>query len=384
MSREVRVGLLTIVALLVAATGVFMVGERRNLFSRKNVYFVRFENVVGLTSGNPVQLSGVTVGQVQDVVLPEDVDEKLLTVWLSVDRRFASRVRGDSEAKIKTLGLLGDKFVEISSGSPSSVEIPDGGEVQTAAATDVDKLIASGEDMVENVVAIAVSLRTILDNMEEGRGILGQLLTDDEAVASAKDSVVKSLGSLSRILDRVERGEGTLGTLINDNSLSARLNSSVDRIEAILGQVESGDGVLPALLNDPATRDRVEGLLTKLETAADGLGEFATDLNEGGGLFSRLMTDEEYGTEVSNNLRELIRNLNLVSAKLESGDGTVAQLINDPDLYQALDDIVLGIDESKLLRWTIRKKQKAGYKSRVSDEIEAETAAEEAAQEDGN
>jgi phospholipid/cholesterol/gamma-HCH transport system substrate-binding protein len=368
MSREVKVGLLAIVAIVVAATGIFFVGERRNLFSRKNIYFVRFENVAGLTAGNPVQLNGVTVGRVREVVLPQDVDEKLLTVWISVDRRFASRVRDDSEARIKTLGLLGDKYIEISSGSPAALEILDGGEIATAPATDVDKLIASGEDMVENVVAIAVSLRGILANMEEGRGILGQLLTDDEAVASAKDSVVKSLASISSILDRVERGEGTLG--------------SIDRLDGILGQIESGDGALPALLNDPSTKERVENLLTQLEKAVDGLGEFATDLGEGNGLLSRLVSDEEYGADVSENLRELIRNLNLVSAKLESGDGSIAQLINDPELYQALTDIVLGIEESSLLKWTIRKKQKAGYKERVGAEIEAEAAAQEQAQDD--
>ncbi len=378
MSRELRVGLLTLVAVVILAISIFMVGERRNLFARTNTYSVRFENVAGLSSGNPVQLNGVTVGRVEDVILPEDVSQGELTVWISVDRRFAERVREDSEARIKTLGLLGDKYVEISSGSPASAAIPSGGEIPTAPPTDVDRLIASGEDLVENVVAIAVSLRTILANMEEGRGILGQLLTDDEGVANAKASVIASIDSLRRILEGVERGEGSLGRMISDDTLAERVNSSLGRLENVLGMIESGDGMLPALLNDAETRERFESLVGKFDTTADRLGAFADDLNEGSGLLPRLIHDEAYGQEVSEDLQELLRNLSSLSEKLEQGEGSLGKIINDPALYEAVDQIVIGINESKLLRWAIRNRQKAGIKKQTLDEIEAEEAAAQA------
>ncbi len=376
MSRELRVGLLTLTAVVVLAVATFMVGERRNLFARTNTYTVRFENVAGLAAGNPVQLNGVTVGRVEDVVLPEAVDQGQLKVWISVERRFAERVREDSEARIKTLGLLGDKYVEISSGSPASKVIPSGGEIPTAPATDVDRLIASGEDLVENVVAIAVSMRTILGDMEQGKGILGQLLTDDEAVSSAKASVVASVESLRRILDRIERGEGTLGSLLVDDTLATRVSGAVGRLERVLGRFESGEGALPALLNDPASRERLDSLLAKLDTTADSLGAFAADLNDGSGLLPRLINDEEYGSGIADDLEQLLDNLNSLSGKLESGDGTLGKIINDPSIYDAVDQIVIGINESKLLRWAIRNRQKAGIKRQARDEIaiEAETA----------
>lgn len=375
MSRELRVGLLTIVALAVFGVGAFLVGERSNLFRRTADFSVRFENVGGLASGNSVQLNGVSVGSVEEVVLPESAEESLLTVWISVDRRYASRVRADSEARIKTLGLLGDKFVEIASGSPDAPAIPSGGEIPAAPPTDVDRLIASGEDLVENVVAIAVSLRTILANMEQGRGILGQLLTNDEKVAAAKESVISSLASLDRILGRIESGEGTLGALIHDETLGERLNASLNRFDSVLGRIESGDGALPALLNDPSTRDRVESLLDKLGKTADGLSAFTEGLGEGDGLLVRLLQDDEYGREVSEDLQQLMHNLNELSGKLERGDGTLGMVINDPALYQAVDDIVLGINESDLLRWAIRNRQKKGIKKRALEEEAAEEGA---------
>ena len=59
MMREVKVGLLLIVSIVVLATGIFLVGEKSNVFVLKNEYSVRFENVGGLAVGNPVQLNGV-------------------------------------------------------------------------------------------------------------------------------------------------------------------------------------------------------------------------------------------------------------------------------------------------------------------------------------
>ena len=212
MTREVKVGALVVAALAVLAAGIFLVGERNNLFVRKNEYFVLFENVGGLAAGNPVQLSGVTVGRVKRVVLPEAVDKKLLTVWISLDGHYGERIREDSVARIKTLGLLGDKYIEISSGSPDSRIVMIEGEIKAAAPTDVDRLLTSGEDAVDNVVAISYSLRGILDRVEAGEGLLGELLMASESGERIKKSMVETFSNFEVISNRMATGRGTLSS----------------------------------------------------------------------------------------------------------------------------------------------------------------------------
>ena len=190
MTREVKVGALVVAALAALAVSIFMVGERNNLFKRKNDYFVMFEAVGGLAAGSPVQLSGVTVGKVDRVVLPQAVDEKLLTVRISLDRHYGERIREDSVARIKTFGLLGDKYIEISSGSPGSRAVEVDGEIKASPPTDVDRLLVSGEDAVDNIVAISYSLRGILDRVNAGEGLLGELLMASESGERIKKSVV--------------------------------------------------------------------------------------------------------------------------------------------------------------------------------------------------
>ncbi len=368
MSRELKVGLLVLAALAVLAAGIFLVGERENLFVRKNHYTIRFETASGLSAGNPVQLNGVTVGSVERIVLPEDVATQHLTVGISIDQRYAARVRQDSLARIKTFGLLGDKYIEVSSGSSSSPQIPAGGEIPAAPATQVERLMASGEDVAENLVAISVSLRAILGRLERGEGLLGELTTSNETGQQAKEELLGALGSLRRVVDKIDRGEGPLGMLVNDRELGSQLAQAAKRLDAILTEVESGEGLLPALLRDAEMRGSFQESLADLRRATAALAAAGETLEKGDGLLPRLLSDEEYGAEVSEEIKALIRNLNELSEKLNQGDGTAARLINDPSVYEAIDDILVGIDESKMLRWLIRNRQKEGIRKRYDEE----------------
>lgn len=370
MQREVKVGLLVVVAFVILGVAVFLVSERRNFFALKNRYYIQFETVLGLAPGSPAQLNGVTVGSVKRVVLPESVDEEMLTVWINVDRRYGDRVREDSTARIKTLGLLGDKFIEISSGSADSPMIPSGGYIPAAAPTDVEKLLATGGDAVQNTVAISYSLRNILARMEAGEGLLGELLTDSEAGRTAKQGLVAIMEAVRDITLQIHSGQGTVGQLIMDDDLAVQLTASVNRFNTVLTSLEGGEGLVADLLQNPETRDRVQTLLANLDKTTESLSVAAEQLDSGKGLLPAMLNDEEMAGQILGDLQQMLENLNLVSEKLASGDGTLGRLIEDPEIYEALNDIVVGVDESKMLRWLIRNRQKSGIEVRYDSEVE--------------
>ena len=370
MQREVKVGLLVVAAFVILGIAVFLVSERRNMFALKNRYYIQFGTVLGLAPGSPAQLNGVTVGSVRKVVLPESVDEEFITVWIDVDRRYGDRVREDSTARIKTLGLLGDKFIEISSGSPGSPLIPSGGYVPAAPPTDVEKLLATGGDAVQNTVAISYSLRNILARMEAGEGILGELLTDSEAGRAAKQGLVAIMEAVRDISQQIQRGQGTLGQLIMDDDLVVQLEASIDRFNGVVTSLDEGDGLVADLLHNAETRDRFQTLLENLDKTTESLSAATEQLSSGEGLLPSMLNDEEMASQILGDLRELLQNLNLVSEKLASGEGTLGRLIDDPQVYEALNDIIVGIDQSKLLRWLVRNRQKSGIEVRYHDEVE--------------
>ena len=363
----VRVGLLVMGALTLAGVAVFLLGEKQNLFRAKNHYYVRLASANGLQVGAAVQLNGVNVGQVVKITLPEDMGETQLQVRLAIDARYEQRIRADSQARIKTLGLLGDKFVEVTSGSPSAPAIAEEGEIPSAPTTNLEQIVSSGEDLMVNVLAISSQLAAILSRMERGEGLLGELTKDVEPGKKMTTELYATLGALRKAAEKIEGGKGPVPRLLGDEALGAKLASSVDRLDSILAKAESGDGVVAALLSDPAQKQKLERAFDSFERAAATVSKLADRLDESEALLPKLLADEQYGKKVAADLERLLGNLAVVSEKLAHGQGTAARLIDDPALFEAINDIVIGVNESKFLRWLIRSRQEKGIEKRYDD-----------------
>jgi phospholipid/cholesterol/gamma-HCH transport system substrate-binding protein len=378
-SRELRVGLLVLAALAVLAIGLLVIGDRNNFFVRKTSYFVRFTQVGGLAPGAGVTLDGVNVGTVERVVLPKNPQQREIDVWLAIDRRYSERLRAPqtpapapdkeqlTKAKITTLGLLGDKYIELNSGSERYPAIPDEGEIPAASEANLDALVASGEDVMGNVAQISHSLQHILARMDRGEGLLGELTTESATGRRLRESAVATLQSLQRLTNEMESGSGVLPRLVNDRRLGERLNGVIERLDAVVESAQHGPGALPALLNDPGERARVDETLANLNGASKDLKDLTARFGNSQALLPRLLEDEAYGREVSERLRETVQHLDTATDRLVEGKGSAALLLNDPGIYDAINDVIVGVNRSPMLRWLIQNRQKAGIKQRYQD-----------------
>jgi len=172
--KTIRVGLLVAVTFVVLMIFIFLIGSEQKIFSRKNEYKVRLDNVTGLAEGNPVKISGVTVGVIKDITLPVDPKMHDVDIELMVDKKYADRIRTDSRARLKKLGLLGgDSYIDISAGSPKFDALEPESLIPAARQTNVDQLISSGEDLVDNFVQISYSLKNVLGRVDRGEGLIG-------------------------------------------------------------------------------------------------------------------------------------------------------------------------------------------------------------------
>ena len=116
---QLRIGAFVLAALLVFLAIIYLLGAQARYFERKDTLLAEFTEVGGLIEGAAVRLAGVQIGRVTDVVLPGEPGGKV-RVTLTIARRFMGRIRRDSEARIVTQGLLGDKLVEITLGSAAA------------------------------------------------------------------------------------------------------------------------------------------------------------------------------------------------------------------------------------------------------------------------
>jgi phospholipid/cholesterol/gamma-HCH transport system substrate-binding protein len=377
--QEVRVGLLILVAVVVLAGGIFVLGSKNNLFKHKTHYYTELGSVSGLKRNSPVQLDGVDVGTIEKIILSQDPRKTQIRVWIRLDEEYEARIRGPLDAagarkdlvpsrvRIKTIGLLGDKYIDINSGSAAYPPIPEDGDIPAAPPTNVDALFASGEGVMDNVVEITHSLNTILGRMEKGQGLLGQLTSDSPEGRRLLDSLTGAADSLNRITSQVENGKGLIPRLLNDHAMGDQLAQSLDRFQGLLDQAQHGPGILPGLLNDPAARAELNETLASLHQVSKDLQGFTAGLDSSDALLPKLVKDKEYGREVTEQIRQMVKSLNEVSAKLDRGNGSAAMLINDPKIYDAVNDIVVGVNQSRTLRWLLRNRQKKGIDKRYED-----------------
>ncbi len=377
--RNLRVGLLVIAALLLVALTILMVGNRRQLFILHTRYSTSFVNVTGLEHGSPVKLNGVTVGFIENIELPAGAQQPRIEIRFTLDSRYTERVRADSRVSIRSMGLLGDKHLEITSGSPEAERILEGGIVPGRDPAELSQFVSTGGDLLQNLISISVSLKTILGRIEAGEGLLGELTRSPESGSHLSENLTKTVATMGDILDKINRGEGLLGRMISEESGSGdildELKASSRSIHRITTQVaidiERHDTAYAALLRDPAGRRRLTDTIDALQNAAGAIAAVAEEMATGEGTLPRLMQDKEFADDFLDDLHGLVSSLHSAAEKLDKGDGTAGAFINDEQLYRDLEDVVRGVKDSKVVSWFIRSKREKGEEARLEEEAEA-------------
>lgn len=378
---QLRVGIFLVVALVLFLGMIYALGARARLFERHVGIHADFTEVGGLAEGATVRLAGVQIGRVTGVHLPGEPGGKV-RVDLTIARRYADRVRGDSIARIETQGLLGDKIVEITVGSAKAPAVRAGAVLASRDPTDITRILDEGASTVKSVAALAESLRTTAESfgqarvaedlsatlsstrslmgrldrlagqVEQGRGWAHALLYDEPVALHRLDSII---AEAQAILDRVQKGQSAVGVLTSPESAEAarRLVSLMDRIGRLGdGRVED-QGVLPALLFDPKYRR----VLDDLGVTARNLRQISDRLAGGHGLLGKLTADDSAGGSFQKTREDLdatLANLRSITEKLNEGEGTLGALLADPTVYERLVNILDGAQRSFLLRHLLR------------------------------
>jgi len=302
-ARALRVGATVAAAIVLAMVGTFLIGREQRFWERKQAYEIRFTRVNGLRVGSPVSLTGVDIGSVQEVSFPENISANYISVSVNISGSAAQRIREDSLARIRTIGLLGDKYVEISAGSPQSPMLPPGSIIPSTDPIDYEALLGESGDIISNIVETTNSLRNVLASIEQGEGLLGQMIKNRE--------------------------QGAI-TLADLQKTVAHVESTTASLERMTKDVESGKGAFGVLLK---RGDEARRLLANLDRAASDLTKLSSRLESAGGALPQLIEDKQYAEGLLRDLRTAAANLAEVTDKINRGHGTVAELVNDPTLY---------------------------------------------------
>lgn len=289
-SRQVRVGIVMIVALLVLAFGIFQVGRLFDVFASRYTLVTLLESSGGLMSGSPVTLAGQRVGQVDEIeFLPvtERNDSVNIYVKLSINQNVRPQIRRDSRAVLQTQGLLGDRFVNISPGSPEYEPLNEGDTIRSLAPLDYESVLRSAATTMEHVQDVVVDLRVITSGLSEGQGTLGALLTDQVLY----ERMTTATTELAGLLRTVNRSDGTMARVIRDPELYNRMNSTLAKLDSLGSVVLDGEGSLGRLVRDDELYEGLLGMVGRADSTLAGVEGFVAGASEADGSLARLIDD---------------------------------------------------------------------------------------------
>jgi len=237
MEIEMQAGIFLCVGLLAIMITILMMGGGQSLFAKTYLIHLEVNDTSGLAKGASVRSGGVKIGLVENIDFSESFEHVRIT--LKIDETSRQRIKEDSMVTMQTQGVLGDKYIEISGGSPGAKPLPTGGTIGVSAGKDLSAVFAEGSDALQllkenlaNLKVLTASLarknqmEAIMTNLSETSGNLKEI-TKKLNSSQAMENLGHTMKNLQAVTDKMKNGEGTIGALMSDASLYEDLKNLI-------------------------------------------------------------------------------------------------------------------------------------------------------------
>lgn len=214
-SFELKVGIFIFIGVIILSVIVFSIG---NFYSVKRGYTlnVLFSFANGISMGAPVRYAGVEVGEVQDITVYFDEKENRPMVKILIWVAQNTWINEDAAATINTLGLLGEKYLEITPGSRETRLL---GKDDTLRGQDP----VSTEELTRDTQETLLKIENMIESIDK--------IVGDETFRSSVKNTVSNLESLTLNLQdfirTAKEGKGTVGRLLSDDSLYKHIDEMI-------------------------------------------------------------------------------------------------------------------------------------------------------------
>jgi phospholipid/cholesterol/gamma-HCH transport system substrate-binding protein len=312
------------------------------ILSHKLTVTTYFENSAGLKVGAAVNLQGVTIGTVKSVTVVNAPDRKLtpVKVVMKLNEKFQPELKKDSKASLATVGVLGDTVVDINSQFAVGPPLQDEDELKTTETPSLTDVVKASQGTIESLNVILAKMNVIVDNLQSGKGSVGQLINNPDLYNKANNTV----DELLKLEKNLNNGRGSIGKLMTDDTMYNRLNSAAGKLENIATALDSGKGTAGKLLKD-------ETLYNNLNSTLVHANSIMADADAGKGGLGLMLKDPKFRKDLSDTLTQV----NTLVSGLNDGRGTLGKLATDDAAYTNLNNL---LTESTNLVTTIRKDPK--------------------------
>ena len=326
---QLKVGVIVLISVTLLCILLFLMtsASGMSLFSHKIIVHTYFDNSQGLKVGAPVELEGVTIGEVTRVTVTTAPDRKLTPVYvlMKIDPKYQSSLHKDTTAELATIGVLGDTVLDLDSTLATGPALATGDELRTTASPSLNDVVKSSKGTVEDADVILKKLDLIESAILSGKGSAGKLINDPDLYNKAD----QTLTQIRDLVTGINNGQGSLGKLVHDDQLYTHLNDTVARLDEITSELNKGRGSAGKLLKDDKLYDNLSdtiahanSLLAEIDNGKGSIGLVAKDPN-----FARKLDDT-------------VTRLDTLLGNVNAGKGSLGKLATNDDAYNNLNHLL--------------------------------------------
>ncbi len=296
-SQKIRLGLFVIIGTILFITGVYLIGQRQDMFKKTFTVSAYFQNVNGLQKGNNVRYAGIDIGTVKDITM---INDSTIKIDMTIEEKIIIHIKKNAIATIGSDGLVGNMIINIVPGKGSSELISNGDIIQSYSKIGADDILSTLSVSSENAAILTSDLLKITTAMLEGKGTVGLLLNDTTMARDLKQSVnnlkmasrgaTHTINELNSIISSIKTNDDTvLGMILNDTISGQKLKNIVTNLETTSNEIQSLLSHVDSVINDLNSSEGAYNYILKDTSLVNSLKATLKNINEGTDKFNQNM-----------------------------------------------------------------------------------------------
>ena len=281
---QLRLGLLAVAVLALLAVAILRLDAVGSLFGRPVEFTVRLADGLGLREGSQVTVAGLPAGIVSTlrVTTAHHDSSTVVAALVRMNGEQFALLRDDSRSRVRALGLLGDRLLDFTPGSPNRRALRDTDTLDVEGFAELGDLFSAADTAMRAVTAVSGELRGVATKLKKGDGTIGRLFND----AALYDSLLRTVRRADAVLARLQGGQGTLGRMLRDTTLYGSVTSAAIALDSAASLLNDRTGVIARLQRDTS-------FYTRLRRATTGVDSLVRGLNAGQGTAGQLLVERE-------------------------------------------------------------------------------------------
>jgi phospholipid/cholesterol/gamma-HCH transport system substrate-binding protein len=285
--RNITVGVFVLIGALLFLIAVFFVGNNETLFQRSFLLNAKFKDAGGLQAGDNVWLTGVKIGTISEVDIEGD---NTVRVALRIKKKYQPILKNEVVAAIGRDGVMGNRILLLTNGKTER-PVVEGQFIASQSGNETSDIMETLKRSTENIQAITKNVKELTEEIESGKGIIGELITNEMwakkfntaltqmEITSENTAVVT--GDISVITKEIKDNKtGLVGTLITDTTFSKIYKQSLANIHITSKNTANITGDFKTITDRLKEKNNAVGLILTDTAFARNLRQSATRLNE--------------------------------------------------------------------------------------------------------